>query len=53
MDLVQQFIAAARTRSLTVVLPEGNDERVVLAARRLKDQSIAQPIILGKSEEIA
>ena len=53
MDLVQNFIAAVKSRSLTVVLPEGHDERIVLAARRLKDQEVARPILLGKSEEVA
>jgi len=42
----------ARKRNLTVVLPEGSDERIVAAARILKDEGIARPIVLGKTEEI-
>jgi phosphate acetyltransferase len=53
MDLVQQFLESAKKRSLRVVLPEGSDQRVLLAARRLYDQGIAKPILLGKTEEIA
>ncbi len=32
----------------SVVLPEGNDPRIIAAARRLRDESIAQPILLGR-----
>ena len=37
---------------MSVVLPEGNDERIIQAARRLKDEGIAEPIVLGKPEKI-
>jgi phosphate acetyltransferase len=30
-----------------IVLPEGGDERILAAARRLLDQAIAQPVVLG------
>src|SRR4051812_914015 len=52
MDLVKQFIGAAKGRGQTVVLPEGADSRVVAAARRLVDEQIAEPIILGTPAEI-
>lgn len=35
-----------------VVLPEGRDERVIQAAVRLRDEDIAQPIVLGRPEQI-
>jgi phosphate acetyltransferase len=35
-----------------LVLPEGNDERIMRAARRLLDDGIARPILLGKPEEL-
>jgi phosphate acetyltransferase len=35
-----------------VVLPEGGDERVLRAARRLKDDGIADPVLLGKDESL-
>jgi phosphate acetyltransferase len=34
------------------VLPEGGDERIVKAARILKDEDIARPILLGKPEQM-
>jgi phosphate acetyltransferase len=34
------------------VLPEGADGRVIAAARRLVDEQIAEPIVLGTPEEI-
>ena len=52
MSLLTRFIEAAKRRSLTVVLPEGHDERVLAAARRMKDEGIAQPILLGDVAEI-
>jgi hypothetical protein len=52
MDLIKQFIASATGREHSVVLPEGSDSRVIAAARRLSDEQIARPIVLGTSEEI-
>jgi len=50
--MIAQFIEAAKARSLSVVLPEGGDERVIAAARRLKDEGIAAPRVLGTPEEV-
>jgi len=52
-DIVDACIAKARARPRRLVLPEGQDERIVAAARRLKDDGIATPILLGTSAEIA
>lgn len=52
MNIISSFKDKVRGKKLTVVLPEGNDARVVEAARRLKDEDIAVPIVLGKPEEI-
>jgi phosphate acetyltransferase len=52
MDIIQTFIERARRRGGTLVLPEGNDERIMLAARRLLDDGIAKPILLGKPEAL-
>ena len=51
-DLISQFMAAAKGRGHTVVLPEGSDPRVAAAARRIADEQIAEPIVLGAPEEI-
>ena len=34
-----------------IVLPEGNDIRVIGAAARLKNNSIMEPIVLGKRDK--
>ena len=52
-DIVEACIARARTRGGRLVFPEGHDERIVAAARRVKDQGIASPILLGNEAEIA
>jgi len=53
MDPVERCRELARRRGLTIVLPEGEDARVVTAARRLRDEAIASPILLGASEAVA
>jgi len=52
VDIIEVFRAKARGKNLSVVLPEGRDERVVQAARRLCDEGIARPIVLGSPEQI-
>jgi len=52
MDIISSFRKRARGESLSVVLPEGRDERIIQAARRIKDEDIARPIVLGKPEQI-
>ncbi|MGP6409425.1 phosphate acetyltransferase [Streptococcus dysgalactiae subsp. equisimilis] len=39
-------------KNMKIVFPEGNDERVVRTAARLKFEGLLEPIILGQSEEI-
>jgi phosphate acetyltransferase len=53
VDIIEIFKAKVRGRGLSVTLPEGRDERVVQAARRLCDEHIARPILLGSPEQIA
>ncbi|MCH8121334.1 MAG: phosphate acetyltransferase, partial [Planctomycetes bacterium] len=52
MNIISSFREKAKGKNLSVVLPEGRDERIIQAARRLKDEDIAQPIVLGKPEQI-
>jgi phosphate acetyltransferase len=52
MDVIQNLIELARRRRLRVVLPEGEDARIVAAARRLKDEGIATPVLLGTQEAV-
>ena len=51
-DIVDACIAQARASVRRLVFPEGNDERIVAAARRLKDDGIALPVLLGTRAEI-
>ena len=53
MDIIAGFREKARGKNLSVVLPEGRDERIIRAARRLKDEDIARPIVLGQPEQLA
>ena len=47
MDIVERLIAQAKQRRRTVVLPEGDDPRILQAARHLHDEGIARPIMIG------
>ncbi len=53
MDGIEFLIARARRRSGRVVLPEGEDERILRAARRLCDSGVARPILLGRRDALA
>jgi len=53
MEIVEKYITAAKARSQTVVLPEGGEGRVLQAARRLADEGIATPVLLGRPAELA
>ena len=48
MDIIEQLIERAKSRPRSVVLPEGEDARIALAARRLRDEGIARPILVGE-----
>ena len=48
MDIVARLIAQAKQRRRTVVLPEGDDPRIIEAARRLLGEGIAQPVLIGE-----
>ena len=48
MDLVEHLVERAKSRRRSVVLPEGDDPRIVQAARRLHDGGIARPVLIGE-----
>jgi phosphate acetyltransferase len=52
MDQIDRILDTARRRRLKVVLPEGMDARVLRAARRLKDEGIASPILIGSAQAV-
>ena len=47
MDIVANAMAAVKGRALRVVLPEGEDERILRCAQRLSEASLASPVLLG------
>ena len=53
MDILARFTTKAKQQRRLVVLPEGADERLAAAARRLKDEDLAEPILLGRVESVA
>src|SRR6266852_4567958 len=53
MDLLAELFDSARQHLRKVVLPEGDDERVLAAACRLRRERIAIPIVLGDEAAIA
>lgn len=52
MSIISRFIDQAKAKSGSVVLPEGTDARIIQAARQIKDEGIADPVLLGPEEEV-
>lgn len=52
MDVIAQFETEARGQGGRVVLPEGSDPRVLKAARRMADEELAQPVLLGPEDQV-
>jgi phosphotransacetylase len=53
MKALDSIIARAAALNGTVVLPEGQDARVITAACACVDRKICTPIVLGTPAEIA
>jgi phosphate acetyltransferase len=52
MRIIDSLREKTRQKNLSVVFPEGRDERIIRASRILKDENIAGPIVLGTPEQI-
>jgi len=50
---IQQIIDTAKLTKRNIVLPEGNDERVLEAAKIINEEGIASIILLGDEQQIA
>ena len=53
MNAIKNIIEKASKLNGTVVLPEGNDPRVITAACAVVDRKICTPVVLGTAAEIA
>lgn len=53
MDILSSIKEKARQARRTVVLPEGTEERSIIAARRLVEESIMKVVLLGDPKEVA
>lgn len=53
MEIIARFLDRARRKNARVVLPDGHDDAVLAAARRLRDERIARPILLGTAAHLA
>lgn len=52
MDLMQDVIARAKSNKQRIVLPEGLDERTLIAANRLLSEDIASIVLIGAPADI-
>ncbi len=53
MSVIDRILALAANNVKTIALSEGEDPRMVAAARRLVDQKLARPVLLGRPDKIA
>ncbi|MDD9979903.1 MAG: phosphate acetyltransferase [Gammaproteobacteria bacterium] len=52
MNLIEQLVERAKSRRRSVILPEGEDPRIMHAARRLHDEGIARPVLVGERAKL-
>ncbi|OPJ61772.1 phosphate acetyltransferase [Clostridium oryzae] len=52
MELMKKIWQLARENRKKIVLPEGNEERTLLACKSIRDNGIAEIILVGNVEEI-
>ena len=52
MNIIEKFRKLAQSKKKTIVLPEGEEERVIQAAAFLKKEKLLTPILLGDADKI-
>ena len=52
MSPMQRLRELAKSRKQKIVLPEGNDARIIKAARKAKDEGLAEVVVLGDEDDI-
>jgi phosphate acetyltransferase len=53
MNVIEKFRALAQQKTKTIVLPEGEEERIIRAADILHAQKLVTPVLLGDPDVIA
>lgn len=52
MDFMEQLIAKAKSTPKKIVFPESTEQKILAAARRIVDQGICTPVLIGQAEEL-
>ena len=52
MSMVDDIKKKAQSKLMTIVLPEGDEPRTVQAAKIIKDEGLAKPVLLGNKEAV-
>jgi phosphate acetyltransferase len=52
MNIIEKFRSLAQKRIKTIVLPEGEEERIIRAAEILQSEKLVRPVLLGDPEAI-
>jgi len=52
MNIIEKFRNLAREKNNTIILPEGEEERVIRAAAILKSKQLVKPVLLGDPDKI-
>ena len=50
MNFIERLIERAKSDVKTIVLPEGTDERVIKAAFMIKEQQVANVVLVGDED---
>ncbi len=52
MDIITKFRNLARSKNKTIVLPEGEEDRIIKAAIFLSKNKLVKPVLLGDADKI-
>ncbi|MGL5416638.1 MAG: phosphate acetyltransferase [Clostridium sp.] len=52
MELMNKIWEAAKADKKKIVLPEGDEERTIVAAQKILEEGLAHPILVGNTENI-
>lgn len=51
-DLFTEIKDRLKNKNVTIILPEGNDERIIEAALKLQAEGVIHPVVIGNEQEI-